>query len=244
MKMERKVARHLTVGAAILLSTGLVAPAVRADDGGKIAGKATFEGTPPAPIKIKMDADPICAGKNPDATSDDVKVGAGGGLEGVFVHVSGGLPAGKTYTASAEPVTIDQNGCHYVPHVVGVMVGQPLKILNSDGTLHNVHGVPKLNDQFNFAMPKFVKQKETKFGKEEIMVAMKCDVHPWMSGFIGVVDNPYFAVTGADGTFTIKDLPPGEYTIEAWHEKFGTQTGKAKVDGTGTATADFKFKAS
>ncbi|MFM7737568.1 MAG: hypothetical protein ACKPBU_16510, partial [Alphaproteobacteria bacterium] len=121
MMKEGKVARHLAVGAAILLSTGLVATSVRADDGGKIAGKATFEGTPPAPTKIKMDADPICAGKNPNATSDDVVVGKDGALENVFVHVTGGLPAGKTYTAPTEPVTIDHHA-HDVRHVVAAVL--------------------------------------------------------------------------------------------------------------------------
>ena len=162
----------------------------------------------------------------------------------VFVWVSAGLPAGQTYPAPKDPAVIDQNGCHYVPHVVGVMVGQPLKILNSDGTLHNVHGMPKKNPQFNFAMPKFVKQKETTFATPETMIAVKCDVHPWMAGTVFVLDNPFFAVTGPDGTFTIPGLPPGDYSVDAWHEKFGTQNAKAKVDANGTATADFKFKAS
>jgi plastocyanin len=244
MNVEGKTVRRFGIGAALLISGAMILPAPALAQTGKITGKATFEGTPPAPTKLKMDADPVCAQKNPNATSEEVVVGPGGGLENVFVRVTGGLPAGQTYPAPKEPVVIDQNGCHYKPHVIGVQVGQPVKILNSDGTLHNVHGMPKKNPQFNFAMPKFVKQKETNFAQPEAMIAVKCDVHPWMSGYIGVVENPFFAVTGPDGSFTIANLPPGEYTVEAWQEKLGTQTGKVKVDANGTATTDFKFKAS
>ncbi|HZR79657.1 MAG TPA: carboxypeptidase regulatory-like domain-containing protein [Candidatus Binatia bacterium] len=243
MKVEGKAARRAGVAAAVLIAGALILPAPARAQNGKITGKVTLDGTAPAPVKLKMDADPICAQKNPNATSEEVVVGPGGGLQNVFVRVTAGAPAGP-FPPPKDPVTIDQDGCHYKPHVVGVQVGQPLKIMNDDGTLHNVHGMPKKNPPFNFAMPKFVKQKETTFTTPEVMVAMKCDVHPWMNGFIGVVDNPFFAVTGPDGTYTIQNLPPGEYTIEAWQEKYGTQTGKVKVDANGTATSDFKFKAS
>lgn len=245
MKVEGKLARHWPIAGSALLcgALALLLPGGALADGGKITGKAVLDGTAPAPTKLKMDADPICAQKNPNATSQEVVAGPGGGLQNVFVRVSDGL-GGKTFPAPTEPVTVDQNGCQYVPHVVGVMIGQPIKFLNSDGTLHNVHGMPKKNDQFNFAMPKFVKQKETTLKAPEAMVAVKCDVHPWMSGYIGVVDNPFFAVTGPDGAYTIQGLPPGDYTVEAWQEKYGTQTTKVKVDANGTATADFKFKAS
>lgn len=243
MNVEGNLARRSWVGATAL-AVALVLPVSAQAQTGKITGKATFEGTPPPASKLKMDADPVCAQKNPSGMSEEVVVGPDGGLKNVFVRVAAGLPAGQTYPPPKEPVVLDQNGCHYVPHVVGVQVGQPLKILNNDGTLHNVHGMPKKNPQFNFAMPKFVKQKETNFATPEVMMAVKCDVHPWMSGYIGVVENPFFAVTGADGTFAIPNLPPGEYTVEAWQEKYGTQSAKVKVDANGTGTADFKFKAS
>jgi plastocyanin len=220
----------------------LLAPAI-AGAQGKVSGKATFSGTPPAAAKLKMDADPVCAAAHPGgATAEDLVVGDGGGLQNVFVYVKE-VPG--NFPAKAEPAVIDQKGCLYTPRVVGLQTGQPLKFLNSDPTLHNVHGMPKNNPGWNFAMPKFVKQKETKdLTKPEVMVAVKCDVHPWMAGYVGVLPHPFFAVTKADGSYTIEGLPPGEYEIIAWQEKLGQQTSKVKVDAGGAATADFAFKAS
>jgi plastocyanin len=210
---------------------------------GKITGKINFSGTPEAAAKLKMDADPVCAAAHPDGAVAEDLVVANGGVQNVFVYVKEGVKG--DFPAKTEPVVIDQKGCLYSPRVVGLQTGQPLKYLNDDGTLHNVHGMPKDNPQWNFAMPKFVKQKETKdLTKPEVMVHVKCDVHPWMSGYVGVLPHPFFAVSGKDGTYTIEGLPPGEYTIEAWQEKLGTQTAKVKVEGTGTTTSDFTFKKS
>ena len=211
---------------------------------GKITGKVTFSGTAPAAGKLKMDADPVCAAAHPDgAAAEDLVVGDGGSVQNVFVYVKEG--AKGTFPAKTEPAVIDQKGCLYGPRVVGLQVGQPLKFLNSDPTLHNVHGMPKINAPWNFAMPKFVKQKENKdLTKPEVMIHVKCDVHPWMSGYVGVLEHPFFAVTGKDGTFTIEGLPPGEYTVEAWQEKLGAQTAKVKVDAAAPAKQDFTFKPS
>lgn len=129
----------------------------------------------------------------------------------------------KSIPPPTQEVVIDQKGCMYEPHVLGVMVGQPLKILNPDGTLHNVHAMPKVNKEFNLAMPKFRKETTKKFDKAEFMFPIKCDVHPWMGAWISVMPHPYFNVTKKDGTFKIDDLPAGEYTLEAWHEKLGKQ---------------------
>ena len=190
-----------------------------------------------------MDADPVCAGAHDGPVlAEEVVVGEGGGLQNVFVFVKEGLSG--DFPAPSDAVVLDQNGCQYKPHVIGVQVGQPLQILNSDKTLHNVHGMPKTNPGFNFAMPKFVKKKDHQFDSVETMVAVKCDVHPWMSSYIGVVDNPFFAVTGPDGTFEIDGLPPGDYTLVAWQEKYGTQEAKVNVAADGTSTVDFTFKAS
>ena len=211
---------------------------------GKVTGKVTLSGTPPTAAKLKMDADPVCAAAHPGgASAEDIVVGDGGALQNVFVYVKEGVSG--NFPAKTEPAVIDQKGCLYAPRVVGLQVGQPLKFLNSDPTLHNVHGMPKINAPWNYAMPKFVKQKENKdLTKPEVMISVKCDVHPWMAGYVGVLSHPFFATTGKDGSFTIEGLPPGEYTIEAWQEKLGAQTAKVKVDAGGTATSDFTFKAS
>ena len=224
------------------VAAAVLAPGI-AGAQGKIAGKITFAGTPAAAAKLKMDADPVCAAAHPDGAAAEDLVVNNGGIQNVFVYVKEGVKG--TFPAKTDPVVIEQKGCLYSPRVVGLQTGQPLKYVNDDQTLHNVHGMPKDNPQWNFAMPKFVKQKETSdLTKPEIMVHVKCDVHPWMSGYVGVLPHPFFAVSGKDGTYTIEGLPPGEYTIEAWQEKLGAQTAKVKVDGNGTTTSDFTFKAS
>ena len=230
------------LGALAILAAALALPSVASAES-KVSGKATLEGDAPKQRRLRMDADPVCAGSHDGPVlAEEVVVGENGGLQNVFVYVKDGLSG--DFPAPSDPVVLDQKGCKYSPHVVGVQVGQPLQILNSDKTLHNVHGMPKTNAGFNFAMPKFVKKKDHQFDSVETMVAVKCDVHPWMSSYIGVVPHPFFAVTGPDGTFEIDGLPPGEYTLEAWQEKLGTQEGKVTVAADGTATVDFTFQAS
>ena len=205
--------------------------------------KAPFEGQAPAADKIKADADPKCKLAHPDGiASDQVLVNSNGTLKNVFVYVKEGLPAGKTYDTPKEPVVFDQNGCQYSPKVFGIQVNQPLEIRNSDDTLHNVHALPVNSQSFNLGMPiKGMKLKKS-FTKPEVMVHIKCEVHSWMSAFAGVLDHPFFGVTGDDGTAVIKDLPAGEYTLEAWHEKYGTQTQKVTVTGQDQEIS-FPFKA-
>jgi plastocyanin len=212
--------------------------------GATISGKVAFAGTAPKPTPIKMTADPICVKNHVGAAqTETVVVNSNGTLKNVFVYVKSGL-TGKTYPVPTEPVVFDQKGCQYLPHVFGIRAGQPLKILNSDGTLHNVHTLPKINTSFNAAMPKHVKELTKKFDKPEQMVKFQCEVHNWMNAWAGVMDNPFFAVTGDDGTYSIKGLPPGTYEIVAWHEKYGMQTQKVTVAGTETKQAEFKFTAS
>ncbi len=190
---------------------------------GTVSGTVKFEGEPPKFKEIKMDADPICLTHHTTAVyPQSLVLGEGGAMGNVFVKVTSGVPQQK-YTAPAEPVVIDQKGCMYTPHVLGVMAGQPVKILNPDGTLHNVHALPKVNPEFNLAMPKFRTEVEKTFDKEEGMFPIMCDVHPWMGAWITVVAHPFFNVTKEDGKFTLADLPAGTYEIEAWHEKLGTQ---------------------
>ena len=206
-----------------------------------VTGKITFEGTPPAPQAVKLSADPYCAGANPGLTTESGLVGPGGVVQNVFVYVKDGLN-GRTFAAPADPIVIDQKGCHYTPHVIGIQVGQPLQIINSDATLHNVHGLAKTNKEFNAGQPIQGMKMTHTFSTVEVMVPFKCDVHAWMNAWVGVLDHPYYAVTGADGTFSLKGLPPGTYTIEAWHEKFGSQTQMVTVSEKETKDVTFSFK--
>ena len=208
---------------------------------GTITGTITFAGAAPAPQPIKMSSDPNCAQPGVPATAETLLVGGGGELQNVFVYVKDGL-GNRTFAVPAAAVTLDQRGCHYAPHVLGVQVGQPLEIVNSDSTLHNVHAVPKQNGEFNTGQPlKGMKHRHT-FSTKEVMVLFKCDVHGWMNAFVGVLDHPFFAVTGADGSFALKGLPPGTYTIEAWHEKLGTQTQMVTVGEKETKDVALTFK--
>lgn len=221
-----------------------------ADGGGDAMGTATvmgsvqFEGEAPGGKKIRMDADPFCAKRHPKgATTEDVLVNENGTLRNVFIYVKSGLE-GKTYAVPDTPVTLDQNGCRYEPHVQGMMAGQAIKVLNSDDTLHNINAQAKVNKPFNRAMPKYLKEIDETFTEPEIMVRLKCDVHSWMATYVGVVANPFFAVTGKDGSFDLSELPAGTYTIEAWHEKYGTQTREVTVADGDSQEISFTFSAS
>jgi plastocyanin len=220
---------------ALLVSPGVAVAA-------SITGTATFAGTAPALRPIAMDAEPVCAKMYKGPVPNEMLVLGGGNTMGnIMVWVSKGLPAGKTYPAPKTPVTLDQKGCQYVPHVMGIMVGQPYRILNSDGILHNIHTLPKINRAFNRAMPATVKETSTAFDKAEAIFHTKCDVHPWMSAYVGVFSHPFYSVTKADGKFTISGLDAGTYEITAWHEKLGMQTASVTVAASDTKTQDFKF---
>lgn len=230
----KSYAKSLTVFAALLTLS-------QAAWAGSVGGSAAFTGTAPAPKEINMGADPSCAALHPTpAFTEEAVVNSNGTLKNVFVYVKAGLE-GKTFPAPADAVKFDQNGCHYTPHVLGVRAGQPVEIWNSDATLHNIHSLTKESKEFNVGMPiKGMKVKKT-FDKPEIMVKMKCDVHPWMNAYIGVLPHPFFAVTDETGKYEIKDLPPGKYTLEAWHETFGTKTQEISVEDGTPAAADFSF---
>jgi plastocyanin len=209
---------------------------------GDVTGKVAFEGTPPKSLPLRMDADKVCkaAHKTP-VKGEEVIVNANNTLKNVLVYVKDGL-GNKKFDPPSKKLEFDQEGCMYKPHVLGIQTGQELEVVNSDPTLHNVHSLSKENPQFNVAQPKQGMRLAKKFDKPEVF-KVKCEVHTWMGAYIGVFSHPFFAVTGDDGSFTLSKLPPGEYTIEAWHEKYGTQTAKVKVDAAGKATADFKFAA-
>ena len=209
---------------------------------GDINGVIAFDGVAPKNEPIKMNADPVCTKENPTPQSQETYVVNDGKLGNVFVYVKDGL-SGYTFDAPTSVVTFDQKNCRYHPHVFGVQVNQPVEIVNSDPTLHNIHALPKGNAEFNNGQPIQGMKMTHKFTAKEVMVPFKCDVHGWMNAYVGVLDHPYFAVSDNDGKFSLKGLPPGTYTIEAWHEKLGTQTAMVTLGSKETKDANFTFKA-
>src|SRR6266850_3008808 len=227
---------------AVVASSAARQTAEAVQAGATVSGKVKFTGVRPTNAKIDMSEEAACKAKYPTPpTVETVVVNANGTLANVFVYVKAGLPAGATFPAPTTPVVLDQNGCRYHPHVLGVMVGQNLEILNSDPVLHNIKAKAVKNRPFNVSQPSAGMKTMRTFAVPEVMVALECNVHGWMNAWLGVLPHPFYAVSGADGSFSIKGLPPGTYTIEAWHEKYGTQTATVTVAGAETKTADFSF---
>jgi plastocyanin len=221
-------------------STAAPAATGTADGPGVITGTITYDGPPPASRPLAMDSDPKCV-PLAGAVSERLLVGQGSGLQNVFVWVKDGLGQ-RTYAVPSTPVMLDQKGCQYLPHVLGVQVGQTVKVANSDAAMHNVHSMPKTNREFNFSQPTNVPPVDRVFTQAEIGLPLKCDVHGWMSAYVNVVPHPFFAVTGADGRFEIKGLPAGSFTIELWHETLGVQSLTVTVDGMTPAVVTAAFK--
>jgi hypothetical protein len=212
--------------------------------GGTITGRIKFTGTPPRNPPIDMSEEAVCKAKYTSTpTEENVVAGPANALANVFVYVKTGVPAGQTFTAPTTPVVLDQSGCRYHPHVFGAMVNQPVEIKNSDPVLHNIKAVAKKNRPFNVSQPNAGMTRNVTFSQPEVMVNLECNVHGWMHAYLGVRPDPFFAVSGQDGSFTIKGLPPGTYTIEAWHEKFGTQTATVTIAGTESKAANITFAA-
>ena len=219
------------------------APAVEAAPAGtaSISGTVSFAGAAPAGTEIDMSEEPACAEKHSSTPmAYSARVGDGGGLADVFVYVKEGLE-GQTFAAPASAAVLDQDGCEYRPHVLGVMVGQDVMIRNSDPVLHNINTQPTENRGFNISQPREGMESSRSFNTAEVMIPVKCDVHGWMNAYIGVVANPYYAVSAADGSFTISGLPAGDYTIEAWHPTLGASTMSVTVGDGEAGTADFSF---
>lgn len=206
---------------------------------GSISGVVSFQGSAPTPHVLDMGQDPACPGGGQTAESVVVKNGK---LVNAFVYVKEGLPAG-TFATPSEPVVLDQKGCRYVPHVLGIMAGQKLQVLNDDNAQHNVHPMPRQNTSWNESQPPHGQPIVKTFDRPELMMAVQCNQHPWMKMYLNVLQHPYFSVSGEDGSFEIRNLPPGEYTLAAVHEKLGEQTMKIKVEPKQKAGAAFSFTA-
>jgi plastocyanin len=207
---------------------------------GGITGRVAFQGTPPAPNVLRMQTDKSCLiGDSPNPVDNALLVNGSGAVQNAFVYVKAGLDPEYAFQVPAEPAVLDQKGCIYTPRVIGVMTGQPLHVLNSDDTMHNVHALPRQNQEFNHGQRLKGERLNKTFAVPEVMVRFKCDVHGWMAAYVGVMAHPFFAVTDADGWYEIKGLPPGDYTLAIWHEKLGTQEQKISVAAKQTQTADY-----
>ena len=210
-------------------------------DAGTLKGHVKYDGKPPKKKRLRMDADPVCGSSHSGPVySEKFKMAKDGSMAEALVYLKdvsydGGVPS--------EPAVLDQKGCIYMPHVFGMVAGQELLIKNSDATLHNIHSMPKVNKEFNFAMPKVVKEKKSTFSlSEPDPFYIKCDVHPWMKSWVLVSDHPFFAVTDENGNFSIEGIPAGTYEVVCWQEKFGKRTITKKVTiGDGDTTENFVF---
>jgi hypothetical protein len=214
------------------------APAQAPQGGGTVRGLVTFKGTPPAATPIDPGTDPNCDGMNlvdqPVAVKD-------GKLANVLVRVQGNVP-GQPTTPPSSMVVVDQNRCTYLPRVQGAVAGQPLVLMNSDGTLHNVRGMAGKKQLFNVTQPP-LKTKEAQPPADAEIIRLKCDIHPWMTAFVLMSPHPYFSTTSEDGAFTLQGVPPGTYTLEAWHETLGTKTAQVTVKEGQEAQVSFEFVA-
>jgi hypothetical protein len=215
-----------------------------------VTGVVAFTGTPPAPKKIDTSADPVCAKESPNLTTEDAVI-KDGKVGNVFVYIKDGTLADNskiadlTFDPASSPVKLDQQGCHYHPHVLGIQTNQKLTITNSDPTQHNIHPTPKNNPEWNQTQPNGAPPIEKTFARAETLIPVKCNQHPWMKAYIGVLKHPFFGVSAEDGTYTIKGVPPGTYTVVAWREggtEGTTKTMQVTVPAKGSAKADFSFE--
>jgi plastocyanin len=214
------------------------APAIDPATTGSVAGTITYTGPEPEPVMIDMSEEPTCAEKHDSQPMrTPILVSDAGALRNVFVYIKEGLPD-RDWGAPGEAAELDQEGCEYMPHVMGVRTGQDIEIVNSDGLLHNINASPEANRGFNISQPTNM-SSERSFSQPEIMIPVRCDVHGWMEAYIGVVDHPFFAVSSEDGTYRIEGLPAGDYTIGIWHEELGEREMAVTITAQQESTADF-----
>lgn len=246
--LTQSLTRRPTLRSTLLLPLALLVALAAPADAGDVTGTAVYVGPIPELPTLDMGADPQCAAQHDGPVTSDVLVtgdrvtgekhGEGHTLGNVFVQIVGTVP--NVPPPEAEAV-LDQKGCRYQPRVLGVRAGQTLEVRNSDGIMHNVHFLPGANEEKNLAMPPFLEKIEVEFVEPEPAFLVKCDIHPWMKAWVAVMDHPFFAVTGADGTYAIEDLPAGDYEVTAWHEKLGKRSQKITVPADGAVEADFSF---
>jgi plastocyanin len=217
-------------------------PAVDPATAAAVTVTVNFEGTAPAPVMMRLDGDPKCVAENGagERADESLLLGTGQALQNVFVYVKDGL-SGHAFPIPTEPVVLDQDKCRYVPRVLGVRVGQALTIRNSDPLLHNIRAEAAINQPFNMSTPIEGVTFDRTFATREVMVDIRCDVHAWMRAFVGVLEHPYFGTTGQDGRVALNNLPPGTYTIEAWHERLGVKTQQITVGAKESKDVSFTF---
>jgi plastocyanin len=246
MKTQFRIAAFTLLLIVLAAAFMRSAPTVGAAATGQIVGTVKLDGPVPHQKPIDMSKDPACvqARGGAPATMENVVVGANGGLANVVVYISQGL-TGNEAAMSSQPATIDQKGCQYVPHVVALNVGQHMTVLNSDKTAHNIHPQPSPtggNAQWNKSQTVGAGPIDVAWTNEEVAIPVKCNIHPWMRGYIAVVKGP-FGLTHDTGSFKLDNVPAGSYTLTAWQETYGTQTQKVTVAAGKPATTDFTFKA-
>jgi plastocyanin len=207
---------------------------------GAVDGSVTYTGTPPKMKPIDMAKEPSCASQHATAImNESIVTGPGNAVQNVVVYVSAGDPGSAP---AAQPARYDQKGCEYIPHVAVLQAGQPLEIYNNDQTSHNIHPLATVNPEWNKSQPPGAPPIKATYEKPEF-IAVKCNIHPWMHGYFAVLGTSHASITGNDGAFSLKGLPPGKYTITAWHERFGTQSQDVTISGSETAKVNFVFKA-
>jgi plastocyanin len=218
--------------------------AVDSATAGTVTGTIKLDGTAPKPRNINMAAEPNCAKEHTGspATTEDVVPGDGGTLQNVVVYLKGDFTQ-YSFPPATDPVTIDQKGCQYHPHVLALQAGEPLSVVNSDMTTHNIHPVPKDNREWNESQPPGAQPIKQSFARPEVSIPVKCNVHPWMKAYIAFFNNPYYVVTGKDGSFSIKNVPPGTYTVTAWHEAYGSQEQMVTIGPSESKAVTLTFKA-